>query len=63
MSIWDLDKCNHLNINYNPEMDSRHPVGACFILNLFSFDKNFDLSRDSLTKNTENAEKKLQELR
>lgn len=25
MSIWDLDKCNHLNINYNPDMDSRHP--------------------------------------
>ena len=25
MSIWDLDKCNHLNIKYEPELDSRHP--------------------------------------
>ena len=26
MSIWDLDKCNHLNIKYEPDIDSRHPV-------------------------------------
>merc|ERR1719468_515742 len=24
-SIWDLDFCNHLNINYEPDIDSRHP--------------------------------------
>ncbi len=24
-SIWDLDKCNHLNIKYEPDIDSRHP--------------------------------------
>ena len=24
-SIWDLDYCNHLNINYEPNIDSRHP--------------------------------------
>jgi tyrosine 3-monooxygenase len=24
-SIWDLDYCNHLNINYEPDIDSRHP--------------------------------------
>lgn len=24
-NIWDLDKCNHLNINYEPDIDSRHP--------------------------------------
>ena len=26
MSIWDLDKCTHLNIKYEPDIDSRHPV-------------------------------------
>ena len=25
MSIWELDKCNHLNIKYEPDLDSRHP--------------------------------------
>ncbi|CAF0731497.1 unnamed protein product [Brachionus calyciflorus] len=25
MTIWDLDKCNHLNIKYEPDIDSRHP--------------------------------------
>jgi len=24
-SIWDLDRCNHLNIKYEPDIDSRHP--------------------------------------
>lgn len=24
-SIWELDFCNHLNINYEPDIDSRHP--------------------------------------
>lgn len=24
-SIWDLDYCNHLNVNYEPDIDSRHP--------------------------------------
>jgi hypothetical protein len=26
LSIWDLDSCNHLNIKYEPDIDSRHPV-------------------------------------
>ncbi len=26
MSIWELDNCNHLNIKYEPDIDSRHPV-------------------------------------
>lgn len=26
MSIWDLDKCTHLNLRYEPDIDSRHPV-------------------------------------
>lgn len=25
ISIWDLDKCTHLDIKYEPEIDSRHP--------------------------------------
>lgn len=25
MSIWDLDKCNHLNMQFEPDLDSRHP--------------------------------------
>jgi tyrosine 3-monooxygenase len=25
ISVWDLDKCTHLNIKYEPEIDSRHP--------------------------------------
>lgn len=29
-SIWDLDFCNHLNINYEPDIDSRHPVNIYF---------------------------------
>lgn len=25
LSVWDLDYCNHLKINYEPEIDSKHP--------------------------------------
>lgn len=25
-SIWELDNCTHLNIKYEPDIDSRHPV-------------------------------------
>lgn len=30
LSIWDLDNCTHLNIKYEPDIDSRHPVSLCF---------------------------------
>ena len=30
LSIWDLDNCTHLNIKYEPDIDSRHPVRLMF---------------------------------
>ena len=41
MSIWDLDKCHHLHLTYQPDMDSRHPG--------FS-DKAYRARRDHIVK-------------
>ena len=32
MTIWELDNCNHLNITYEPDIDSRHPVSKINIV-------------------------------
>lgn len=35
MSIWDLDKCTHLNLRYEPDIDSRHPVSNSIDFNQY----------------------------